>query len=162
MNHGTTPQSDIRPGVGQAPELRCEGRRYAPGHTTTGGGKIHEVGLIGGTFDRFHAGHLALMVTGLSQCSHIEAWITADSMAQSKDPRVNPWDVRVMEMKEALRGDAERVDFHVLEDSHGPAPSHLDATAIVCTDETRSECEEINLLRAVSYTHLTLPTTPYV
>jgi len=108
---------------------------------------MHDVGLIGGTFDRFHAGHMALMATGLSECSSIEVWLTADSMAQSKDPRVNPWGVRVMEMKEALREDAERVDFHVLEDSHGPAPSHLDATAIVCTDETRSECEEINLLR---------------
>ena len=108
---------------------------------------MHDVGLIGGTFDRFHAGHLSLMATGLSECSSIEAWLTADSMAQSKDPRVNPWDIRAMEMKEALGGDAERVDFHVLEDSHGPAPSHPDATAIVCTDETRDECEEINLLR---------------
>jgi len=108
---------------------------------------MHDVGLIGGTFDRFHAGHLALMATGLSECSSIEAWVTADSMAQSKDPRVNPWEFRVMEIKEALGEDAGRVDFYVLEDSHGPAPSHPDATAIVCTDETRAECEGINRLR---------------
>ena len=108
---------------------------------------MHDVGLIGGTFDRFHAGHLALMATGLSECSSIEVWMTADSIAQSKDPRVNPWDVRAMEMKEALGEDAGRVSFHILEDSHGPAPSHPDATAIVCTDETEDECVEINRLR---------------
>lgn len=108
---------------------------------------MHDVGLIGGTFDRFHAGHLSLMAAGLSKCSSIEAWITSDRMAHSKDPRVNPWDARVREMKEALEEDASRVTFHVLDDNHGPAPAHVDATAIVCTDDTRDECEEINRLR---------------
>ena len=154
MTQGTTPQFDRRPGVGQAPEPCCEGRRYAPGHTLhlskKGGNLMHEVGLIGGTFDRFHAGHLSLMEAGLSECSSIEAWLTADHLALSKDPRVNPWDTRTLEMKEALGDDAGRVRFHVLEDNHGPAPVHTDATAIICTEETRAECEEINRLRTSS------------
>ena len=108
---------------------------------------MHDVGLIGGTFDRFHAGHLSLMAAGLSECSAIEAWITADQIAHSKDLRVNPWDARIREMKEALGEDAGRVSFNVLEDNHGPAPTHANATAIICTDETRAECEEINRLR---------------
>ena len=37
MNQGTTPQSDRRPGVGQAPERSSEGCRYAPGHTRSSG-----------------------------------------------------------------------------------------------------------------------------
>ena len=37
MNQGTTPQSDRRPGVGQAPEQSSEGGRYAPGHTKSSG-----------------------------------------------------------------------------------------------------------------------------
>ena len=37
MNQGTTPQSDRRPGVGQAPEQSSEGCRYAPGHTEISG-----------------------------------------------------------------------------------------------------------------------------
>ena len=126
-------------------------RRYAPGHThylsKKGGNLMHDVGLIGGTFDRFHAGHLSLMEAGLSECSSIEAWLTADCLAHSKDPRVNPWDTRAQEMKEALGDDAGRVRFHTLEDNHGPAPAHADATAIICTEETRDECEEINRLR---------------
>jgi len=151
MTQGTTPQFDRRPGVGQAPEPCCEGRRYAPGHThylsKKGGNLMHNVGLIGGTFDRFHAGHLSLMKAGLSKCSSIEAWLTADRLAHSKDSRVNPWDTRALEMKEALGDDAGRVRFHTLEDHHGPAPAHADATAIICTEETHAECEEINRLR---------------
>ena len=108
---------------------------------------MHNVGLIGGTFDRFHAGHLSLMKAGLSKCSSIEAWLTADRLAHSKDSRVNPWDTRALEMKEALGDDAGRVRFHTLEDNHGSAPAHADATAIICTEETHAECEEINRLR---------------
>ena len=155
MTQGTTPQFDRRPGVGQAPEPCYEDRRYTPGHTLhlskKGGNLMHNVGLIGGTFDRFHAGHLSLMAAGLSECSSIEAWITADRIAHSKDPRVNPWDTRIWEIKEALGDDADRVSFHVLGDNHGPAPAHTEATAIICTDETRAECEEINRLRETSY-----------
>ena len=39
MNQGTTPQSDRRPGVGQAPERSSDGSRYAPGHTLSAGAK---------------------------------------------------------------------------------------------------------------------------
>ena len=150
MNHGTTPQSDKRPGVGQAPELCCEGRRYAPGHTTTGGGNIHEVGLIGGTFDRFHIGHRNLFISGLSKCQAIEVWITVDSIARKKDIRINPWEQRVEEIKQALDAYSERLSFHELTNLHGPAPTHEQASAIICTSETMSECEEINTMRGES------------
>ena len=89
MNQGTTPQSDRRPGVGQAPEQSSEGCRYAPGHTeisgVLGGEKKHEIGLIGGTFDRFHAGHMSLISAGLANCEKIQVWITNDNLARSKD-----------------------------------------------------------------------------
>ncbi len=150
MNHGTTPQSDKRPGVGQAPELCCEGRRYAPGHTTTGGGKIHEVGLIGGTFDRFHIGHRNLLMSGLSKCKVIEVWITSDPIARDKDIRIYSWNKRVDEIKLALGTDSERLSFHELTNLHGPAPTHEQASAIFCTSETMSECETINTMREES------------
>ena len=147
MNHGTTPRSDKRPGVGQAPELCCEGRRYAPGHTITGVGKINQVGLIGGTFDRFHAGHQNLLMSALSHCHRVEVWVTADSIARAKDSRINPWGQRVEEIRQALAPSAERLEFHELEDLHGPAPTHNQATAIICTSETMPECEAINRIR---------------
>ena len=148
MNHGTTPQSDKRPGVGQEPELRCEGLRYAPGHTqSTGGGKIHEVGLIGGTFDRFHAGHRNLLMSALSHCQTVEVWVTVDSIARAKDPRINLWEDRVEEIIQALDSNSDRLKFHELEDLYGPAPTHNEASAIFCTSDTFPECESINRMR---------------
>ena len=110
MNQGTTPQFDRRPGVGQEPELRCEGLRYAPGHTTTGGGKIHEVGLIGGTFDRFHAGHHNLLMSALSECRTIEVWVTADSISRVKDSRIKPWEEIGSVHKQTLDADLDRLE----------------------------------------------------
>jgi hypothetical protein len=46
-----------------------------------------------------------------------------------------------------LTTDSPRVSFHVLEDSHGPAPAHPSASAIVCTAETNGECKKINSIR---------------
>jgi len=108
---------------------------------------MHSVGLIGGTFDRFHAGHLSLIQTALSECRFLEVWLTSDSRAAKKDPRINSWDTRTGEMRKALGQFAERVSMHVLEDKHGPAPTHESASAIVCTAETRLECERINQIR---------------
>ena len=55
---------------------------------------MHSVGLIGGTFDRFHAGHLSLIQTALSECRFLEVWLTSDPRAAKKDPRINSWDTR--------------------------------------------------------------------
>jgi pantetheine-phosphate adenylyltransferase len=77
----------------------------------------------------------------------LEVWLTSDSRAAKKDPRINSWDTRTGEMRKALGQFAERVSMHVLDDKHGPAPTHESASAIVCTAETRLECERINQIR---------------
>ena len=41
--------------------------------------KKHETGLIGGTFDRFHA-DMSLIVAGLEYCKNIQVWITNDEL----------------------------------------------------------------------------------
>ena len=109
---------------------------------------MHRVGLVGGTFDLFHIGHLSLIEAGLSKCQSLEIWITDDKIAQSKDPRVNKWEQRSEGIVQSLGASSARVSTHVLSDELGPAPEHTEATAIVCTKETMGRCEEINMLRS--------------
>ncbi|MCH1592056.1 MAG: pantetheine-phosphate adenylyltransferase, partial [Candidatus Thalassarchaeaceae archaeon] len=139
--------------MGQAPEHCSEVRRYSPGHTRLGKDPIgrktmHRIGLIGGTFDRFHSGHMSLIEVGLSQCQKIEIWIIDDEIAQSKDKRVKKWGERKSDLENATTEYSSRISIHLLSDKFGPALETSDATAIICTNESRSQCLEINSLRA--------------
>ena len=105
---------------------------------------MHNLGLVGGTFDRLHAGHRILIEKALSECTSLEIWLTSDSIAQTKDSRCESWAVRGQKILDFLDNSANRVSLHVLEDSDGPAPWHQSATAIMCTPETRAGCDRIN------------------
>jgi len=106
------------------------------------------LGLVGGTFDRFHKGHRKLLDAGLSECKNLEIWMTSDSLAKGKDHRIESWDKRMKLIIESLGTDVQdRISFHILEDSYGPATFRQDAEAIVCTQETTRNCEKINSLR---------------
>ena len=108
---------------------------------------MYQVGLIGGTLDRFHAGHRNLLLSALSDCQKVEVWVTVDSIARAKDPRVSPWEDRVKEIQQAFGSDAGRLEFYELQDLYGPAPVHNEASAIICTTETMPECMAINRMR---------------
>ncbi len=109
---------------------------------------MHKIGLIGGTFDRFHLGHSALIREGLSKCDKLEIWITSDSVAKRKNSKVNDWEIRSKELIGHLGGNSSRVSTHVLEDNYGPSVMHQDATAIFCTKETIQNCYQINKKRS--------------
>ena len=109
---------------------------------------MHEVGLIGGTFDRFHDGHARLIGRSLDSCASLEVWLTSDSSARSKDSRVLSWEERCQGIRDRMAPESpERISFGVLEDPYGPAPTHLEAGAIICTPETRPRCDAINSMR---------------
>tara|TARA_B100000029_G_scaffold464596_1_gene498654 strand:+ start:19 stop:978 length:960 start_codon:yes stop_codon:yes gene_type:complete len=91
---------------------------------------------------------MSLIETGLSKCQNLEIWITNDEIAQSKSTRVKNWESRSQEIFQSLADSSDRVSTHVLSDELGPSPDHPDATAIVCTIETTSKCEEINNIRS--------------
>jgi len=112
---------------------------------------MHPLGLLGGTFDVFHAGHLALVERGLVECEVLEIWLTSDALAQLKDSRTCSWNERTSDLLDSIgKAAAQRVSLHTLEDEDGPAPIHEVATAILCTPETRSGCARINSMRAAN------------
>ena len=105
-------------------------------------------GLLGGTFDRVHEGHARLINQALEYCTHVEIWITSDDIAKTKDKRCWDWTKRRSEIEMIIKSiSSDRVSFHVLHDSFGPAIEHPDADAIICTSETLPSCEEINRIR---------------
>ena len=108
---------------------------------------MHGIGLIGGTFDRFHSGHMSLIETGLSQCEKIEVWITDDEIAQPKDRLVKNWEERKADLEHATSTYSARISIHLLSDKYGPALENQHATAIICTNETIDNCLEINSQR---------------
>ena len=112
---------------------------------------MHPLGLLGGTFDVFHAGHLALVERGLVECEVLEIWLTSDALAQLKDSRTCSWNERTSDLLDSIgKAAAQRVSLHTLEDEDGPAPIHEVATAILCTPETRAGCARINSMRAAN------------
>ena len=109
---------------------------------------MHELGLIGGTFDRFHIGHKKLITTALKKCQRLEIWILSDSIAKSKNFNINNWDTRKNEIIDNLDSNLiDRIEFGILNDDYGPAPSHPKATAIICSEETLEICIKINKIR---------------
>lgn len=107
--------------------------------------------LVGGTFDRLHAGHRLLLDAAARAAQHVEIHITSDVMADQKSVNMQSFETRRDELLNWVQDHApKRVTVHELTDLHGPAPSHRTADAIVATPETRAECERINDKRATN------------
>jgi len=115
--------------------------------------------LVGGTFDRFHAGHIALLTTALEVAELVEVWITNDAMSEGKSPFIQSFENR----REAILVWAdERITTHELQDADGPAPFRKDCDSIVCTPETLGNCQSINEKRLVNgLLPLEIIETPY-
>lgn len=110
---------------------------------------MESLGLVGGTFDRFHIGHQKLIEIGLRECHKLEVWMTSDILARRKDNRIESWADRKKLILSSINPDLkDRISFHTLEDAFGPAPTHEVAEIIICTRETSSNCQDINALRA--------------
>ncbi len=114
--------------------------------------KQYECCLLGGTFDRFHAGHELLLSTALSMARQVEIHILNQSDAEKKSPHIQSVELRMRAIEHWLK-EHQHSNYQLFEliDSHGPAPTHAKADAIVATLETRFECENINKIRVENH-----------
>lgn len=104
--------------------------------------------LVGGTFDRFHAGHKLLLDGACRNSKRVEVHLTNDNMASIKSPYVESFDTRLESILEWADEYADcPLTIHELDDEMGPAPTHPDADVIVATVETLAMCEIINEMR---------------
>tara|TARA_Y100001978_G_C23703415_1_gene442955 strand:+ start:15092 stop:16174 length:1083 start_codon:yes stop_codon:yes gene_type:complete len=126
--------------------------------------KSFKRGLLGGTFDRFHKGHEKLIHHALEKCYFLEIWITSDNIASLKSKNVQSFEERKLFLEKWILNNNKylqstrksdinlqnRILLQRLEDNVGPAEWRTDCDAIICTVETKSACEKINMNRKKS------------
>jgi len=103
--------------------------------------------VIGGTFDRLHAGHRTLIEAASEGTDHLEVWVADDEMVRGKGSDVLSRADRVIEIEHFVGTLRTDCSLHRLVDEFGGAESRNDIDRIVCTSETRSTCDRINEIR---------------
>ncbi len=98
----------------------------------------------GGTFDRFHKGHEALLTKAFEVSNRVIIGITGDEMVKREKrilkDHVLPYQKRVKDVKFFLKGKGflGREIIAGLNNVYGPTVIKTAVEAIVCTRETRS------------------------
>ena len=62
-----------------------------------------KIGLLGGTFDPIHNGHLAIAKTALKQLRLDQVWFVPSLKTPLKDRVLTPFELRVAMMEKALQ-----------------------------------------------------------
>lgn len=107
--------------------------------------------LVGGTFDRFHAGHKLLLSVAISRSKSVEIHVVNDTLASKKSNLIQSYEDRTHKILDWLNQKSHHgVKIFTLDDAFGPAPIHKKADAIVATPETTGNCDGINRMRESS------------
>ena len=110
-----------------------------------------ETVAVGGTFDLFHHGHLALLLKAFEVGNHVLIGLCSDEFVKktNKPHRIAPYSQRLKELKEFLKnnGILERAEITPLNDAYGVTLSDKRLDAIVVSQETEPRAHQINKKR---------------
>jgi pantetheine-phosphate adenylyltransferase len=110
--------------------------------------KMFETVAVGGTFDLFHNGHLALLKKAFEVSNRVLVGVTSDEFVEnSRKPHdVGSYDQRVEELKAFLERNnfLERAEIIPLTDSYGVTLSDERIDALVVSVETEPVAVKIN------------------
>ncbi len=98
---------------------------------------------VGGTFDRLHGGHRALLSKAFEVGRSVVIGLTSDEMLEKEADGLA---VRKRLLEDYLKGKG-RYKLTVLGDPYGPAIEDPEMDAIVVSEETRPRVMEINGIR---------------
>lgn len=113
----------------------------------------YKLAATGGTFDRFHKGHEALLTKAFAVSEKVIIGVTSDKMVRKEKKvlinTVLPYETRVKDVKAFLKkkGFLGREIIEELNNVYGPTVVNGKVEAIICTRETRSGASEINRRR---------------
>lgn len=139
---------------------------------------------VGGTFDRLHTGHVALLTRAVSEGSRVTIGVTTDkyvrqykgagrvdeenisgvSCCRKTGPQIQPYKERKKQLNAWIRrnGLSQRVAVVPIDDGYGPAVGTTSFDAIVVSRETEPMAKKINAARikqgSTSLTVIVIPT----
>lgn len=117
---------------------------------------------MGGTFDRLHQGHKALIQTALSSSDSITIGLTVDNFSDHKSLHqiIHSFEDRQKQLENYLSEmkQLSRVSITPLKDIYGPTILDSSIDCLIVTDQTYKGAEKINIKRL----ELNLPTLPII
>ncbi len=105
---------------------------------------------LGGTYDLIHRGHLELLRKGFSSSSKVIIGLTSDEFAKRKGKKLmNSYDRRYKTLEDTITKNFPNIEYEIskLENDFGPAVLEKDVEAIVLSEETSFQGNELNKLR---------------
>lgn len=105
---------------------------------------------VGGTFDRFHKGHEALISTAFSVACEVLIGVTSDDFASFKSHIIEPCHVRVERLRRIADSFDVKYTIKEITDSNGTADVDEDLDAIVVSQETEQSAVCINEIRVIN------------
>ena len=114
--------------------------------------KNYSLVALGGTFDLLHRGHVDLLRKGFDLSSKVLIGLTSDEFAKSKGKRpVQSYGERYSSLEKIIRQNFDGAVYEIckLENDFGPAVLKKDVEALVVSEETASQGDNLNRLRRI-------------
>jgi pantetheine-phosphate adenylyltransferase len=104
--------------------------------------------IVGGTWDRFHAGHRYLLLAALENGNHIDVGVTTAAFAsEQREHEVAPFDDRKHHVDRFMETFGhDDADIMAIDDFRGNAVD-VDQAVLLATDETMENAKQINAER---------------
>ncbi len=103
--------------------------------------------VVGGTFDKLHKGHEALLSKAFELGQNVLIGITSDEFASNKKHKVEPCNVRIRRLKKIISNYTNTYEIKEISDSMGSADVDADLEAIIVSHETEESAVLINNVR---------------
>ncbi len=110
---------------------------------------VYKTLILGGTFDRLHAGHEAFLDKAFESGEKIIIGLTTPTMLKKIVRQNSIWsfEERKKAVEDFVKKHGKQFVIEPIDDIFGPSTEMEDLDAIIATDETRQTCERINQIR---------------